>query len=742
MRTIIPVEGMHCASCAATIERALTKERGVSQSTVNYALGRAIIEFDEHATTVDRLANAIRKTGYLPSLIRDTSSSVSHIHAHDHHAASPDHPEGHHHHTGPELIEVIFALGLAIPMLCSMIWTPNLGQLNGKAITDLIAIDVGWVLVLIFGRSFHISTLHAIRRGRANMDTLVSLGSLTAIGWSTVAFFTGGDLYAEVAGTIIAFILLGKYLESRARTRTAAAIESLLALHPSIAHRIDKTGAITDITPAHLLLGDRCVVKPGEQFPSDGIITDGETTVDESMLTGEPIPVGKGKGDAITGGTINTTGSVTISITAAIGQTTLDAIIRTVEHALLSKSPVERLADTISAVFVPSVIAIALITVVSWILSGAPISDAIRHAVAVLIVACPCALGLATPAAMTVATGAGAKRGILIKEGSALESAHGIDTMIFDKTGTLTEGKPSVTDLLVNDASGGDRIEILRIAAALERSSEHPFATAILKYVEASAAARISNTRVTQFKAIPGKGVQGVLEGVHVSLGTESLMIEHGIRIDTDLKTQANSLREEAKTVMFISRDREIVGAIAAQDRLRPESAQAIDTLKLMGMRVALLTGDHLASANAVAHTLGITDVYAEVSPAKKGEIVASLQREGHRVAFVGDGINDAPALAQSNLGIAIGTGTDVAIATGEIVVMNGSPAKVVEAMTLSRLTFRAIRQNLFWAFVYNIVGIPLAAFGLLNPMLSALAMAFSSVSVLGNSIRVARKMK
>ncbi len=751
-RTIIPIKDMHCASCAVTIERALSKTPGVEQANVNFALGRAIVDHDDAKVPSARLADVIRKAGYEPVVASPpfakasgggrVMSQESRDDDRGHHHPMHAHHGGAHEHAGPRKIEMILALAIAIPLLGTMVWRPDLGSIGGKATMDATALIAGWTLVAVFGRLFHASALRAVLRGRANMDTLVSLGSLAAIVWSTYAFFTGGVMYAEVAGTIIAFILLGKYLEARARSRTAASIESLLALHPNLAHRIESDGSMTDLDPLDLQLGDRCIVKPGEQIPTDGVVTDGETTVDESMLTGEPIPIVKSKGDAVTGGTMNATGSVTMSVTAAAGKTTLDAIIRTVENALMSKSPVERLADQISAIFVPTVIGIALITLAAWMALSVGIGEAIRHAVAVLIVACPCALGLATPAAMAVGTGAGAKRGILVKEGSALESARGIDMIVFDKTGTLTEGKPSVTDLLEQSESGADRIELLRIAAALERPSEHPFAAAILKYVDASAAADVSRERVSSFRAVSGKGVEGTLDGMVVALGTESFIAERGIRIPDDLRQKTDELRNDAKTVMIISRGNEVIGAIAAQDRLRPESADAVAALKAMGLRVALLTGDHLASANAVARALGIADVFADVSPTKKGEIVASLQQDGKRVAFVGDGINDAPALAQSDLGIAVGTGTDVAIATGEIVVMNGSPAKVVEAINLSRTTFRAIRQNLFWAFFYNIVGIPLAAFGLLNPIIAALAMAFSSVSVLGNSLRVAGRMR
>jgi heavy metal translocating P-type ATPase len=749
----IPIKNMNCASCAVSIERALSAMDGVLRATVNYALGRAIVEYDQRSTTPKKILEAIRKTGYEPDS-RDQGSGVrgqaghretTHPHqphrdrgSHGHGGGAEAAHESHEHaHGYPGLAELIVVMALAVLLLFSMVWKPELGSFGGKNATDATILVIGWMIVLYFGRSFHASALRAIKRLRANMDTLVSIGSLSAIAWSTFAFFEGGAMYAEVSGTIIAFILFGKYLEGRARMRTGSAIEELLALHPKLAHRIERDGSIRDINPTELSLGGRCLIKPGERIPTDGIVTDGESAVDESMLTGEPIPVTKGRGDAVIGGTANTTGSLTISVTAGAGKTALDAIIRTVERALMEKSPAERLADRISAVFVPSVIGIALITLLGWLAAGMDFGGAIRNAVAVLIVACPCALGLATPAALAVGIGVGARRGILIKEGAALESARGIDTVIFDKTGTLTQGHPAVTDILFAEGPGADRFDLLRIAGALERASEHPFAAAILRYVDANPVS-IPKDRISKFKAVPGKGVEGILDGVPVALGTETFIADRKMDIHADLAASASALRQEGKTVMFVGRGNAAIGAIAAEDPVRSESAEAVRTLSELGLRIALLTGDRVSSANAVARMLGISEIYAGVSPSKKAEVIASLQKEGRHVAFAGDGINDAPALARSNLGIAVGTGTDVAIATGNIVIMNGSPLSVAESIILARTTLRTIRQNLFWAFIYNAASIPLAAFGLLNPIIAAIAMAFSSVSVLGNSLRIA----
>jgi Cu+-exporting ATPase len=499
-------------------------------------------------------------------------------------------------------------------------------------------------------------------------------------------------------------------------------------------------GSLEDVDPNVLKIGDRCRVKSGERVPMDGRIIEGSSSVDESMLTGEPIPVEKRQGDTVFAATINKTGSFVFEVTVEPGKSALDAIVATVEHALATKSPVEKLVDRISSIFVPVVMAISLGALIVWlIITGSP-GEAIRHAVAILIVACPCAMGLATPAAIMVGTGAGAKRGILVKDGSALEAARKIDLVVFDKTGTLTEGKPTVTDVIpMEDAVGTTHASILQIAAGLEANSEHPLASAILA---AATEKSVSLATITEYRAVPGKGLEGTFDGAVVRLGTEAFMNENNIILSDAQRALLDELRSAAKTVMLLARDSSLLGILAAQDRIKADAKQAIADLRGQGVEVALLTGDHRATAEAVAKELGIARVLAEISPNGKADEVKRLQAEKKRVAFVGDGINDAPALAQANLGIAVGTGSDVAIATGQIVLMGGSPQKAADALRLARMTFSAIRQNLFWAFGYNVILIPAAMFGLVNPILAGLAMAFSSVSVLSNSLRIARKMR
>lgn len=731
-QTTIPIKGMHCASCAISIEKDLQKLSGVTNASVNYALARATVSYDSGKVDEHTLRETIRKTGYEPGRTHDSSPHGSTNESHHAHAS---------HDAYVQPFELIFVFLLAIPLLAGMFWKPDIGTVFGKPAIEVFYLIAAWLLVVLFGRRFHIGTFNELSRKRAGMDTLVSMGTGAALVWSTYAFIVEGEVYFEVAGVIITFILLGKHLEHRQRMRAGQAIESLLSLHAKLAHRVADDGSVEDVDPAMLRPGDGCIVKPGERIPIDGMIIKGGSSIDESMLTGEAIPVPRGIGDVVYGATMNMTGSFTMKVTAAQGNTMLDGIIKTVEHALSEKSPIEKLVDRVSAVFVPIVLGIALVAFFAWLAaSGGDLGAAIRHAVAVLIVACPCAMGLATPAAILVGTGAGAKKGILIKEGSALEAARNINHIVFDKTGTLTEGKPTVTDIIENRASNIPRLELMRVAGALESGSEHPFAQAILSYIEANAPKQFRFDDIDSFKAVAGKGVKGRMKGTDVALGTESFVMEQGVEVPADIKEQAEALRREAKTVIYVSRARMLIGIIAAQDRIKKESAEAVTRLQNLGLTVALLTGDHLASANAVATKLNIKNVYAEISPNKKAEIVASIQKEGGKVAFVGDGINDAPALAKSDLGIAIGTGTDIAIATGQLVIMKGSPLKAADAIVLSRTTFRAIKQNLFWAFVYNTIGIPLAAFGYLNPIVAGGAMALSSVSVLANSLRIKRK--
>lgn len=735
-KTTLKIVGMHCASCAVTTEKALKKLPGVTDANVNFATERATIEHDEHVSH-EVLAKAVRDTGY--AVAGKETGNKKHEAGHGEQGGH-EMPEGESHlmHIGYISTRGLITAGiLVLPLLLTMVIEPEIGLVLGRSAWMVFIALITWYLVVKLGWKFHVGMWNELRHGRAGMDTLVTVGTGSALLWSTYALLVGGDIYFEVAGVIIFFLLFGKWLEARQRSKAGEAIEALLSLHPKLAHRLKDDGSIEDVDPSVLRPGDRCLVKSGERIPMDGEIVDGGSSVDESMLTGEPIPVEKRVGDTVFGATINKTGSFTMRVTVEPGKSALDAIVETVSHALATKSPVEKLVDRISSVFVPIVIGLSVVTLVGWMISGVGIGEAIRHAVAVLIVACPCAMGLATPAAIMVGTGAGAKRGILVKDGSALEAARHIDLVIFDKTGTLTEGKPSVTDVLF--VGGADEATVLEIASGLESTSEHPLAGAIL----AAAAERgVKLGDVEGYQAVPGKGLEGRFAGERVLLGTEALLTDEGIGIPDGEVQRIAKLRTEAKTVMLLAKGGSYLGAIAAKDRIKQDAPRAVHQLKKRGVEVLLLTGDHQATADAVAQELGIDRVLAGISPTGKADEVKRLQAEGKKVAFVGDGLNDAPALAQSDLGIAVGTGTDVAIATGQIVLMSGSPTKAAEALVLARKTFSAIRQNLFWAFAYNIVLIPLAVFGVVNPILAGLAMAFSSVSVLANSLRISRSLR
>ncbi len=730
---------MHCASCAVTTEQALKQVHGVTGVTVNFATERATIEHDHHVTH-DVLVQAVRDNGY--DVVDENVSHATHQQRRSsgeqpHHAMAEQGGASHLTHNGYiDQKGLVLATVLVAPLIVTMFVEPEIGTVLGRSAWSVLVAAITWYLVLVLGWKFHVGTWNELRHARANMDTLVTVGTGSALLWSTYALVIGsGDVYFEVAGIIVYFLLLGKWLEARQRMKAGEAIEKLLSLHAKTAHRLKVDGTTEEVDAETLRPGDRCLVKSGERVPTDGRIVTGGSSIDESMLTGEPIPVEKRVGDAVFGATINKTGTFTMEVTVEPGKSALDAIVATVEHALATKSPVEKLVDRISGVFVPVVIALAIMTFVAWaFVLDRGLGESIRHAVAVLIVACPCAMGLATPAAIMVGTGAGAKRGILVKEGSALEAARHIDLVIFDKTGTLTEGKPTVTDILA--AEGQTEKIVLSYAAGLETASEHPLAGAILA---AATHQGVPVASVNKYEAVPGKGLRGEYEGGRLLLGTEAFLVEQGIRIPATDANRISMLRREAKTVMLLARGESYAGAIAAQDRVKADAKEAVATLKARGVGVALLTGDHKATADAVATELGIERVMAEVSPTNKSEEVKRLQAEGKKVAFVGDGLNDAPALAQSDLGIAVGTGTDVAIATGQIVLMGGSPTKAAEALMLARRTFSAIKQNLFWAFAYNIVLIPLAMLGIVNPIFAGGAMAFSSVSVLANSLRLNR---
>ena len=717
--------GMTCVNCAQTIERALRSVDGVISAGVNFAAEKAIIRYNPEVTTVARLKKAVAGAGYQAvsddELTRDTEQEARERQSRK-----------------LELL-LIFSFSLAIPIFILSMATPFRETVN-----NLVLLALASPVQLFVGWQFYVGTYKALRNKRANMDTLIALGTSAAYIYSLLVIISpgtfDGDVYFDTAALIISIVLLGRYLEARAKGRTSQAIRKLIGLQAKTAS-ILRDGREVEVPIEDVEVNHIVVVRPGEKIPADGIVVEGMSTVDESMLTGEPMPVEKKEGAAVVGGTINKNGFLKFRATKVGKDTALAQIIRLVEQAQGSKAPIQRLADSVSGVFVPVVIGIAALTFLIWyFVGGEPFAFALTAFISVMVIACPCALGLATPTAIMVGTGKGAQNGILIKTAEALERAYRIKTIVFDKTGTITKGKPAVTDTVA--LNGFDEGEILRLAAIAEKGSEHPLGEAI---VEAGREGHQELADPESFESLSGRGVLARIEGKEVLLGNRGLMGESGVD-SLPFEEKIQELEEDGKTVMLMSVDRRLAGLIAVADTLKDNSAEAIEQLHQMGIETVMITGDNRRTAQAIAQSVGINKVLAEVLPEDKAEEVRQLQASGQVVAMVGDGINDAPALAQADIGMALGSGTDVAMETGDIVLVKDDLRDVVEAIRLSRYTIRKIKQNLFWAFFYNTSGIPIAA-GilypvaglLLNPIIAAAAMAFSSVSVVTNSLLMNR---
>jgi len=711
----LALEGMTCAACAARIEKVLNRLPGVS-ANVNFASEKARVRYSPEGADLDRIIAAVRKAGYGAHMIDAARSAEDQAR---HEAAYRS-----------ELARFWVSVALALPFLVQMaaMFAGSTHDLLPPWLQLVLATPVQfWI-----GKRFYVGAWHALRGGGANMDVLIALGTTMAYAYSALVVVLGLPLhlYFEASTAIITLVLMGKLLEIRARSRASAAIEELLKLQPKTAH-VERAGAIVDVPVADMQVGDLFIVRPGDSVPVDGTVVEGESSVNESMLTGESLPVHKGPGTRVFAATLNAQGLLKARATGVGADTAIAAIVRLVEEAQGSKAPIQRLADRVSSVFVPIVVAIAIVTFLgAWWLTG-DATTALVRAVAVLVIACPCALGLATPTAIMVGSGAGARAGVLIRNAAALELAGRIDTLVVDKTGTLTEGRPGVADVVALD--GHDETEVLRIAASLEHGSEHPLARAIRQH---AASKGITPEPVSGFNAIPGKGVRGRVGGFEAAVGTLRLMGELGIVLDHG---RLAALQREGKTVVIVAREGRATGMIAIADRLRPGSRASVEALQAMGMHVIMLTGDNAATAAAIAGEAGITHYEAEVMPEAKAERVSALKREGRTVGMVGDGVNDAPALAAADVSFAIGAGSDVAITTADITLMRDDLMSVVDAIRLSRATLTKIRQNLFFAFFYNVLGIPLAAFGMLNPVIAGAAMALSSVSVVTNSLLLKR---
>ena len=754
MRETFDIQGMTCAACSARVQRAASDVPGVTEANVNLLKNSMELDFDGTDATAAAVVAAIEGAGY-GALRRNATGRGGAS------ASAPAPGELARKAADERLRQLVVSLAFSVPLfyvaMGPMFGWPEVPGLDGMdnmmaaALTQLLLC----VPILLVNRHYFVTGFKTLWHRAPNMDSLIALGSAASFAYSVVSLYRMAwalgamdmagahdamhGLYLDSPGMILALIDLGKYFEARAKGKTTDAIAALMDLAPKTA-TVVRDGVEVSVPAEDVLAGERVIVRAGESVPVDGVVLEGTASIDESAITGEAVPVEKGAGDRVTAATVSSRGWIAVEATAVGEDTTLAGIIRLVDEATSSKAPIERMADKIAGVFVPVVMAIAAVAFVAWMAISGDFATALNHAISILVISCPCALGLATPTAIMVGTGRGAANGVLIKSAEALETACSVDYVVLDKTGTVTAGKPRVTD--VELAAGVTEADLVRVACALERKSEHPLAEAVCAYADKTHPGVDAGARVEGFEQVAGGGLAGAVDGRRVLAGNVRLMEKSGVDLG-GLAQRADALAAEAKTPLFFAADGRAIGLVAVADPVKPTSAEAISRLRALGAKTLLLTGDARLTAEAVAREVGVDEVMAGVLPSQKELRVRELQRAGHRVAMVGDGINDAPALARADVGIAIGAGTDVAIGSADVVLMRSDPADVALAMELSRATMRNIRQNLFWALFYNSICIPVAAgvlvpWGLtLNPMIGAAAMGFSSVFVVGNALRL-----
>ncbi len=755
------VKGMHCASCSAIIEKTFKKKEGVHAAEVNYATETAKVIFDSALTSPQHLSDSLEHLGY--SLVVPQTAAEMGMSANEHaeHLGLNQSKKEKLEELSDMRSKVLISIPLAIFSGIVMAWeifaqfkaVPAMPYIWSEFFHHLLPIMATYML-LVVGKPYLLGFYRFVRYGNANMDTLIGIGTTAAFAYSFIImafqetlrpFINVDHTYYDVTIVVIAFITLGKYFEAQSKLKTGDAIEKLLNLQAKTALVI-RDGQEVEIPTEKIVLGDILVIKPAGKIPVDGVLTEGESYVDEAMITGEPMPVSKGIGDAVVGGTLNTTGAFNFKATKVGGDTLLAHIIKMVEEAQGSRAPIQALADKISSIFVPIVLVIAFLSLGTWLVVGThylgfaqALSFGLVSFVGILVIACPCALGLATPTAIIVGVGKGAKEGILIKDAATLQKLSTVNVVVLDKTGTLTKGRPELTS--VTNYSETTDEEVISILAALEKKSEHPIARAITSYAEEK---NLTTSSVHGFEALKGKGLKGTIDGKEYFAGNAKLMADLDLSVDTSMVEQETT---RGSTPVFLATKNKLLALVLVADAVKPEAKEAVDKLHKLGIKVVMLTGDNKNTAQYVAEQIGIDEVMAEVMPEDKLNAIKKYQSEGKIVAMAGAGVNDAPALAQADVGIAMSTGTDVAIETAGIALLGGDISKIVKAISLSKITMRGIKQNLFWAFIYNIVGIPLAAglfypiFGwLLNPVFAGLAMAFSSLSVVTNSLRIKTK--